>query len=816
MLQRFSVSLFFSFIVFCFFSCLADFSYAGALIYSTHLGSGSQGYDWGLGIAIDSSGNAYITGGTVSSDFPTTPGAFDTTYNGGDYTGDAFVTTLNPNGTALVYSTYLGGSGGDVGYGIAVDSSGNTYITGLTASTDFPTTPGAFDTLYNGAVNGFVSKLNPGGTALVYSTYLGGGNGDECNGIAIDSSGNAYITGYTTSFNFPITSGAFDISYNGAGDGFVCKLNPNGTALLYSTYLGGKDEDWASGIAIDGSGNAYITGYSGSTDFPTTPEAFETSSHGGGYNNSDAFVTKVDSTGTALVYSTYLGGGNIDHALGIAIDASGNAYITGYTSSTDFSTTPDAIDTSFNGEAPFYYSDVFVTKLNPSGTALLYSTYLGGGDDDEGYGIAVDDMENVYITEYIFSTDFPTTPDAFDISYNGSGDVAVTKLNARGTGLVYSTYLGGGGNEEGFGIAVDGSGNTYITGRTFSHDFPTTPGAFDTSYNGSGNAFVTKLSLVASPSPYLNSYGDFILSSDTSYWYFEKYGDGISAGILSWISAYQCISITQTPGEKGKITQVFSVPSTGWYTATARVLTDISNINQQQKVYLYLQQLNNDTAVVATGNQVIQPGAGGLNVSGWKSLQISFYATGTLLGVQVVAINNTNSSATGSLYIDDIWVTAQGPTATTPVTLTNPSFDEGTSGWMYAIYADGTGAGIWSEWSGFLLGTQAGGEKGKISQLYSAPTSNTLGSVWVYSAATSMSQPQKIYLYVYSYDSGYSEIIENGNAIMQPGKWAPGQWRQLQFGYTPFTAYNAVHIVAINPTGNPYQSIYFDDVELKQ
>jgi hypothetical protein len=465
-------------------------SFAGALVYSTFLGGASA--DQVRCIAVDSSENAYITGLTYSSNFPTTPGAFNTLSNG---SVDVFVTKVDSTGTALVYSTYLGGGSENWGFGIAVDGSGNAYITGWTSSSTFPTTPGAFDTSFNGLIDVFVTKLNASGTALVYSTYLGGAIWwDQGYAIAVDGSGNAYITGRTWSSNFPTTSGAFDTSFNGIFDIFVTKLNASGTALVYSTYLGGEDYDSGYGIVVDSSGNAYITGWTSSSNFPATPGIFDTS-YNGGY--SDVFVSKLNASGTALVYSTYLGGGRDDFGNGIAVDGSGNTYITGYTLSSNFPTTLGALDTSYN--SGLYEQDVFVSKLNASGTALVYSTYLGGGGDDEGNSIAIDSSGDAYITGNSFFG-FPTTPGAFDISYNGGySDVFVSKLNASGTALVYSTYLGGGNDEVGNGIAVDGSGNAYITGETQSSNFPTTPGAFDTSFNGGYDVFVTKLSLVPLP-----------------------------------------------------------------------------------------------------------------------------------------------------------------------------------------------------------------------------------------------------------------------------------------------------------------------------
>ena len=456
------------------------------LIYSTYLGGSI--WEQGREIAIDGSGNAYVTGITYSSDFPTTPGAYDTSYNGGSW--DAFITKLNSAGTDLLYSTYLGGSNDDYGSGIAVDGNGNAYITGMTESGDFPTTPNAYDTTYNGYADAFITKIDSTGTNLIYSTCLGGSNSNDWGfEIAIDGSGNAYITGYTYSSDFPTTPGAYDTSYNGGyGDAFIAKINSTGTNLIYSTYIGGNDSDWGLGLAIDENGAVYVTGWAGSSDFPTTLGAYDTSHNG----DNDVFITKIDSTGTGLIYSTYLGGNGDDAGYGIAIDGSGNAYITGYTYSSDFPTIPGAYDTSHNGN-----SDAFITKINPTGTNLIYSTYLGGSDSESIYGdypdIVVDINSNAYITGKTMSSDFPITSGAYDTTYNGYADAFITKLNFEGTDLLYSTYLGGSGGDYGYGIAVDGDGDAYVAGMTDSGDFPTTPSAYDTSFNGGIDVFITKI-----------------------------------------------------------------------------------------------------------------------------------------------------------------------------------------------------------------------------------------------------------------------------------------------------------------------------------
>jgi hypothetical protein len=466
------------------------------LSYSTYLGGSNL--DQGNGIAVDAAGNAYVTGSAGSSNFPTTPGAFQTTLRSFQ---NAFVTKLNASGTALVYSTYLGGSGHDSGAGIALDAAGNAYVTGSTDSSNFPTTSGAFQTTLGSFFgNAFVTKLNAAGTALVYSTYLGGSGffGDEGRGIAVDAAGNAYVTGQTSSTNFPTTPGAFQATLRSInGNAFVTKLNASGTALVYSTYLGGSFNDHGTGIALDSAGDAYVTGGTQSRDFPTTPGAFQTTL--GGFGGPNAFVTKLNAAGTALVYSTYLGGSFLDQGFGVAVDAAGNAFVTGSAGSSNFPTTPGAFQTTLRGSV----TNAFVTKLNASGTALVYSTYLGGSYRDEGNGIALDAAGNAYVTGGAGSRDFPTTPGAFQTTFLGGSfgqNAFVTKLNASGTALVYSTYLGGSGagsfdGDSGAGIALDAAGNAYVAGFTYSSDFPTTPGAFQTRLRGFVNAFVAKFYL---------------------------------------------------------------------------------------------------------------------------------------------------------------------------------------------------------------------------------------------------------------------------------------------------------------------------------
>ncbi len=442
----------------------------------------------------------------------------------------------------LIYSTYLGGSGDDEGYGIAVDNAGNAYVTGQTASTDFPTTnplqPG-----YGGNGDAFVTKLNANGSALMYSTYIGGSGGDVGFGIAVDSGDNAYVTGYTGSTDFP-TMNPLQPSCGGNGDAFVTKINSNESALDYSTYLGGTGADIGAGIAVDGAGNAYVTGQTNSTDFPTINPLQP--ANGGG---NDAFVSKINASGSALVYSTYLGGGSDEDdpfgqplSAGIAVDSAGNAYVTGQTYSTNFPITPGAFQTfCAGGQGPCaWYGDAFVSKLNPTGSALVYSTYLGGVGRDSGYGIAVDSAGDAYVTGQAlamgFPSSFPVTPGAFQTTCNNNCvDSFVTRIDHSGSVLVYSTFLGGWGGDRlenwAHGIAADGSGNAYVIGKTQSIHFPT-KNPLQAANAGGYDAFVAKIDVRAvttttlSSSPNPSTYGQAVTFTAAVVSYFGTPPDG--------------------------------------------------------------------------------------------------------------------------------------------------------------------------------------------------------------------------------------------------------------------------------------------------
>jgi hypothetical protein len=461
------------------------------LSYATYVGG--SGGDIGYGIAVDSSLDAYITGVTNSTNFPTV-GTSEQSANAGN--GDAFVAKINSQGTRLLYSTYLGGTGSDTATAITV-SAGNAFITGYTNSVNFPiaapvSNASPFQTIYGGNTDAFVVQLDATGSNLVYSSYLGGNGADFGLGIAVDSSGNAYVTGSTLSTNFPVVA-ALQSFNNGSSDAFVTKVNFNGEQLVYSTFLGGTQADAGQSIQVDSSGNAYVAGYTFSPNFPlVTPLQ---SVLGGG---ADAFVAKLNAAGSALTFSTYLGGSGDDRAYGVAIDGSQNVYVTGATVSGNFPTTTGAYQTSLRGS-----SNAFVSKLNTAGSSLLYSTYLGGSGVDQGNAIAVTSAGVAYVTGFTESTDFPThnpIQSTLGLSSNTlcgtlpCADVFVTELNAAGNALAYSTYLGGNGPDFGQGIALDNTGDPYITGSTSSTNFPAIAGSYKSTLTGTaGNAFIAKI-----------------------------------------------------------------------------------------------------------------------------------------------------------------------------------------------------------------------------------------------------------------------------------------------------------------------------------
>jgi hypothetical protein len=623
------------------------------LIYSTYLGGSDV--DVGRGIAVDSHGSAYIAGITASTNFPTA-NPYQPTFAGGSQfgvfrSGDAFITKISPSG-ALVYSTYLGGSDADGAFSVAVDSTGSAYVAGLTGSSDFPTV-NAFQTKKAGglsnATDNFITKLSPDGSKLAYSTYLGNATFNLYDGffpmigIAVDSVGSVYLAGATQGVNFP-TVNALQSKYGGGlSNAFVTKINSSGSSLVYSTYLGGSDFDWANGIAVDSQGNAYVTGQAESSDFPTV-NALQPSS-GGGF---DAFITKINAGGSGIVYSTYLGGSGTDGGIGIAVDSAQNAYVTGFSASSNFPLV-HALQPHFGGSPPV--PDGFVAKVNAGGSALVYSTYLSCLINTMTYGfaIAVDSVGNAFVTGE--GCPIQVTANALQPT---SSSTFVDVFNASGSSLIYGSFLGGnkppGSSNWGYGIAVDSAANVYVTGGTSSTDFPTV-NPIQSSFGGGsnslllGDAFIAKFSVgpVASLSPANLAFGSQVVGTTTSPQTIMLSNEGISAlNIVSiGIAGTNSSDFSQTntcgprvaAGTSCTINVTFAPTASGARSASVNIADDAPG----------------------TPQAVAVSGTGTAPAVGLSPAKVTFgnQLVGTTSGPQSVTLNNTG---TGALSISSIGI----------------------------------------------------------------------------------------------------------------------------------------------------------------
>ena len=462
------------------------------LVYSTFLGTSTK--DVINSLKVDDEGNVYVVGFTSSYSFPTSTGAYQenmaTIY-------DMFVSKLNSDGTGLIYSTYLGGNDDEEASELIIDDNGNVYITGRTSSDDFPTTSGAYDTDYYGGTDAFITKLNSDGTALVFSTFLGANKWENSTTLTLDNDGNIFVAGQTTSTNFPVTSGAFQTSYDGTGGetdgyGFVTKLNSDATALIYSTYLGGADDgDIVKSIALDNNGNAVVVGHTLANDFPVTSGAFQTEFDGVLTYDGDAFIAKLNSDGTDLIFATYLGGTENEKAFSVKLDNENNIYLAGNVNSDDFPTTTNAFQTSFTK-----YQDAFVTKLSSDGTSLIYSTYIGGNNRDYINSLIVNSSGCVFVTGKSKATNLPSTEGTYQENSGGRYDAFVIGLNSTGTEVIYSTYLGGSNDDEAYSIDLSNDGNLYVGGYTKSTNFPISNGVYRTDLEDDRyeDGFITKIS----------------------------------------------------------------------------------------------------------------------------------------------------------------------------------------------------------------------------------------------------------------------------------------------------------------------------------
>ncbi len=498
------------------------------LIYSSFLGNGDTTDMFSSKVILDSDDNYYIAGVTMFNNFSVTPGAYDTTYSAGQ---DGFITKINSSGSALIFSTYLGGSSMDYISGVTLDTSRNIFMTGTSRSSNFPITPGAFDSTLNSQFDGdyIVVKLNATGSSLIYSTFIGGNNDDQAYGIAVDSTGCAYVAGFTLSTDFPLVS-AFDTTCVNGEIG-VCKLNNTGTALLYSSYLGGTSWDSVADLVLDAKNNAYITGVTSSTDFPITSGAAD-STHNG---NMDVYLAIIDSYG-ALSCASFIGGNSSDMGNAIALDSTGNIYIAGETMSNNFPTTSGVVDPTFDS-----YSDAFIAKFNPTGTQILYSTLLSGNNSETIYDMVVDSAGNAIVTGGTSSPNFLVSSYPIDNTHNGDFDVFVSKLNSNGTAILYSTYMGDTGRDVGTGITLDSHGNACITGYTLSPNFTITDNALESAFS---HHFFAKLSLYDVPP---NSQPDifklpdlklFVGESVANIMDLEKYNDGLTGDSYQFLSNF--------------------------------------------------------------------------------------------------------------------------------------------------------------------------------------------------------------------------------------------------------------------------------------
>lgn len=470
-----------------------------SLSYSTFYGgSGGEGADAAV---EDASGNIYFCTTTNNQNWPTV-NPYQPSYGG--YLFDGVVGKLNAAGNAFVYVTYLGGSGRDEANDISVDAFGNAYVIGSTDSTNFPLMNPLQPTFGGSSVgigDAFVTKFNSDGSALLYSTYLGGSKDEQGQGIAVDMAGEAFVMGNTQSSNFP-TKSPFQGSLKGEDDAFVARLNASGTALVFSTYLGGGKSDVGYGygqgdIDVDDSGCAYVTGFTFSNDFPIK-NAFQSKPGGGG--EKDVFVTKFNPSGSALIFSTYLGGSKGDHAWAIAVAPNGNVGVTGVTASADFPTR-NPLQAELKGE-----KDSFITVLSPSGSSLVFSTYLGGTPDgnEMGRAIAFSSINNVAVAGWTEATDFPVA-NAIQGSGRGGQDAYVSVFSADGQNLIFSTYLGGSDSDGANGIGFNASNNLFVGGGTASSNFPTV-NALQGAYGGEGDVFFTRIRMkVTGPVPKLDS-----------------------------------------------------------------------------------------------------------------------------------------------------------------------------------------------------------------------------------------------------------------------------------------------------------------------
>jgi hypothetical protein len=704
-------------LIFCLVGCMTSMRAADnmQMVYSTYLG-GSSNEDIAYGIVVDSLGRPCVGGYSNSSDFPTT-NAFQETYAG---TYDAYVARFSADGSTLEFSTFIGGDGNEFAYDIAVDEENRIYITGYTMSDNYPVT-NAFQSTRGGSADVFLTRLTEDGSTLDYSTFLGGLSNELARRLVVKN-GAAYVTGYTVSTDFP-TLNPYQGTLAGNYDIFLTKFSTNGQSLVFSTYFGGAfSYEEGYGIALNASNDIYLAGYTRSTDFPIT-NSIQASIKGG----SDVFVAKFSADAQTLVYSSVIGGDMDDTGYGLAIDDEENAYVVGDTQSTSgaliFPTTSGAFQTT---AATTGDSDAFVLCLAPSGTNLVYSTFLAGGDEDVGQGIVVDAQKRAYVTGYTRSTDFPVTNAFQAINDGGSADVFVTCLNASGTSIEHSTYLGGSLDDMGYDIALDSNGDVYVVGRVASVNFPVT-NAFQNSIVTYYDSFLTKLSL-SSPDPKTpQSALSFSPTSPQTYnttnalsvtggsgtgavSYVVQSGPGMIVGGTNLLVTAGTGTVTVV-ATKAQDALYFSTSATGTVNA-AKATQTISFTSPSDQV------TTNETAIAAPASSglpvtlLVQSGPATLSTNTAPSVA-TYSATGS---VSVVATQLGNSNWQAAAPVTNIWNVSATPQAplgfmpTSPQTYntTNALSTTGGSGTGAVSYAVLSGPGVITNTTGLYASSGTG------------------------------------------------------------------------------------------------------------
>ena len=461
------------------------------LLASTYIGgTGQDGYA-GIAVARAADGDVLVAGSSVSSGFPTTPGAYDPSHNGN---WDLAVVRLDSNLTTLKMATFLGGSGDDgriKGVCLALGPDGNVYVASESQSTDYPTTAGAYDASSNGARDVVVSRLSAGLDTLLASTYLGGALDDDLIGLTVGSQGDVYISGVTLSTDFPTTVGAYDRTPGADLNVFITRLDPSLSTLVASTYLGGDGAEHPARICLDGSGSLYLAGFTESAGFPFMPGGYDSTLGPQGFSG---FVTRMSADLTTLQASTFFHGSSCDMPTSISLGATGDVFLTGHTSSSDMPTTPGAYDRTYNGSPYTESADSFVARFSPDLTTLVASTFLGGAGFEYGMAVQCDKRGSVMVVGRTGSANFPVSAGAYSTALRGTDDVFISRFDEDLTSLEASTFLGGDDYDSGgFSMATDPVGNVYVSGRTHSTDLPTTEGAYDRTYNGNGDWFVCRL-----------------------------------------------------------------------------------------------------------------------------------------------------------------------------------------------------------------------------------------------------------------------------------------------------------------------------------